>query len=345
VQRESVEIIGDFMQRTSIDSSSLLSAPHGDKDYMSVAKSTESTNPVVQRQSTDYLTGGSKSDVSYDLTSVSSWETQQGNEEAITNPLLGRSGISTSSTNSSIRASSDITCKPTIDYHRLAGESSPALIDNDEPIHQPINSSKSVTKANCFKTSRPYGSYPTSKSYAISASQSHHGNNGSQMSKSLNLTGSSKDLTAAAVQSLRDDINRKTATSFNGTDKGQTIKRDEIFNKTTSFSMRAEERQTIKRDDFFNKISYEHWPFSKETKSTSGDGEGASNPQIMRRNGQDYYVEQLNVLKNSRNSSSSLQTATTAPVITSWLKEDTIAKARLSLEEREMRLKKVQKKV
>ena len=323
VQQESVEIIGDFLQRTSIDST-LLSAPHPDKSHQgSVTKSLESTNPVAQPKSSDYLLRGSKSDVSYDLTSVSSWETQQGNEDMRNSPLIGN--LKGTMTSSSISALSE--SKSTIDSHRILSvesSSSSAISGNNDPVHQPITSSS----VEISKTNQLHGRYPISKSYAADANQSHHGYYGGhgtneRMSRSLSFPkNSTASATAPFIQNVSVNSDRKATstdtTSFNETDERQIKKAGGVFNKTTPSSKQEGQERSIKREDFFNKVSYEHWPFSRKT---SGD-----------------HVEQLNVLKNFRNSESG---DSSMPVITSWLEKDTNGKTRLSLEEREIRLQKV----
>ena len=106
----------------------------------------------------------------------------------------------------------------------------------------------------------------------------------------------------------------------------------EVNNANTSPSAPSSEQ----REAYFNQVSYEHWPF---TKSTNGDMQQQNNENIVEKvkdvNGHDIIVERLNILKRSLTNDDGQP-----PTLSSWVNEST-NKARVSLEEREERLRQV----
>ena len=109
-------------------------------------------------------------------------------------------------------------------------------------------------------------------------------------------------------------------------------KSKEVSNANTSPSAPSSEQ----REAYFNQVSYEHWPF---TKPTNGDIQQQNNENIVEKvkdvNGHDIIVERLNILKRSLTNDDGQP-----PTLSSWVNEST-NKARVSLEEREERLRQV----
>ena len=86
------------------------------------------------------------------------------------------------------------------------------------------------------------------------------------------------------------------------------------------------------KDAYFNQVSYNHWPFTKKS-----DEELRKNKAIVKDQfGNKYHVEELNML----NENNSILNENQKPSVSTWISNSSDG-PRLSLEEREERLKKV----